>query len=677
MSSYYDNSTDPPRRHKHRHREVRETYDDGYADDQFASSRRAPGQYDLIRRPREDSDSYVEEVQRDFPPSGYGYASSGRSSRPSNRRRASSADGYNTYGTAPAAGYIDTRRANGSINDDRSSDRGRRGGREEGRENRKRSQSRGQQLAGAAIGALATAGGYELWERRQDKQKGSRSKSRNRLAQAGLGVAGALAGFEIAKHVAQDQDERHVENGEIAPGGKSRRKSFSDAAMGIISPSHGGQQEGGRGRNSSRSRGGGSSRGSRSRSPEFNAKIQQALKAALTAAAAEGWRSRDEPGNALSGEKLRRIVTAAVSAAGVDALVDKDPEDHKARNTIISALAGLLGNRVINGSRDQDFGTSHGGRSLSRGQSPSNGAGVGALAGLGAAAAAGKALYDRSRSRNRNRDRSLSNDSYGRSASRERPRRSSSVSAFINSGLAKVGLGDKESRGRGRENSRGQTYDNGYDGARGGAVGAGAGAGAGAAANKRSNSSSSDSSMDSETEKKTRRKMRGKEYLTAGFATVATLNAAHELYESVEARNKRHKEVMEGTLSPEEARKKKAKAQMKDAVAVGIAGLGVKGAYDTWRETQETRKECHEFDERRAEHRRKKLERSRSLVGTKRDYIDNTNGYASAPIYDEPGSYGGAPAGPVYQDGNPYGAAGDYPPPPGASNGRPYDNRRY
>ena len=126
-----------------------------------------------------------------------------------------------------------------------------------------------------------------------------------------------------------------------------------------------------------------------------------------------------------------------------------------------------------------------------------------------------------------------------------------------------------------------------------------------------SSSSSSDVCSSSEDERRTRR-MKGKEYLTAGLAAVATIHAAHSVYSSMEARDKRHMEVMKGEMSPEEARKKKNKARIQDAAAIGIAALGIKGAYSEWQEVQENRQELAEqLEERKKRHekRMKRLER--------------------------------------------------------------------
>ena len=112
--------------------------------------------------------------------------------------------------------------------------------------------------------------------------------------------------------------------------------------------------------------------------------------------------------------------------------------------------------------------------------------------------------------------------------------------------------------------------------------------------------------------------MKGKEYLTAGLAAVATIHAAHSVYSSMEARDKRHLEVMKGELSPEEARKRKHKARIQDAAAIGIAALGIKGAYSEWQEVPEHRPELRAQEaERKKSHeqRVKRLQRQAAANG--------------------------------------------------------------
>ena len=103
--------------------------------------------------------------------------------------------------------------------------------------------------------------------------------------------------------------------------------------------------------------------------------------------------------------------------------------------------------------------------------------------------------------------------------------------------------------------------------------------------------------------------MKGKEYVTAGLAAVATIHAAHSVYSSMEARDKRHAEVAAGDISPEQARKQRNKARLQDAAAIGIAALGIKGAYSEWQEVQEHRQELAEQNKSRQERHEKRVQR--------------------------------------------------------------------
>jgi hypothetical protein len=162
--------------------------------------------------------------------------------------------------------------------------------------------------------------------------------------------------------------------------------------------------------------------------------------------------------------------------------------------------------------------------------------------------------------------------------------------------------------------------------------------------------------------------MRGKQVLTAGLAAVATIHAAHNVYQSMEKRNARRKAVREGRLSPEEAKKLKSKALLQDAASVGIAALGIKGAISELKEANEMRHEMANWKQERAERHRKRLERQKRLAnGDDHDYDDDDGddygrrradswsptASRRADRYDE---------GPRYTDGNPYSATLPAPP---------------
>ncbi|KAL8717227.1 MAG: hypothetical protein Q9225_005512 [Loekoesia sp. 1 TL-2023] len=446
---------------------------------------------------------------------------------------------------------------------------------------------------------------------------------------------------------------------------RSRRKSLGEqalAALGIGGAAA--AAEGGRGKSRDRSHGGGrgrrrdsyssySSRSrSRSRSVDQKEKIQQAVKAALTAGAVEAFRSRKEPG-AWTGDKGRRVLTAAIGAGGVNRALtsNRDPEKKDGRHGIEAVLGGLATNHLINGGRSRSR-SRHG-----RGRDEKKSGGLKDLAAGGLAAAAGKALLDaraRSKSRGRRDDSSDSDDSRGP----RRHKRSSSVGAYLDKGMAAIGLKDDK---KPRESRRSRRYDDDdYYSNRGPPPTQGRlrGGGGDYADGLRGGSSSSDDDISSSEEERTRKKMGRKELITAGLASVATIHAAHSVYSSIEARSKRQKEVMEGKLAPEEARKLKNKARLQDAASVGIAALGIKGAISEWKEMQEQRHECLEFDEKRKERHEKRLRKQQERLR-----LINSPQYTTS----EPdlGRQNYAPPGGMrYQDDNPYHAGGFAPPPP-------------
>jgi len=57
----------------------------------------------------------------------------------------------------------------------------------------------------------------------------------------------------------------------------------------------------------------------------------------------------------LTGPKGRRIVTAAISAAGIDALLDKNTDGKSKRHIVKSIIGGLVINRLVNGPRNRSY----------------------------------------------------------------------------------------------------------------------------------------------------------------------------------------------------------------------------------------------------------------------------------------------------------------------------------
>jgi hypothetical protein len=355
-----------------------------------------------------------------------------------------------------------------------------------------------------------------------------------------------------------------------------------------------------------------------------------------------------------------------------------------------------------------------GSRSRSRGgkgrSSASNG--LKTLAATGALTAAGKEIFDRvSRSRSRHRGRNDSRDSD--ESDRGPKKRSKSVSEYISKGIAALGLGEEDDRHRDdrsrdsrddrrehhrghrehrehrddreRRHHRGPRHDDYSDSdadsdyynkdsrrSRGSRdVGRRrsldernpppyaptsaprAESGAGSKDRGHASSSESDSDLgDSSDEKKKRKKLKRDMLLTGGLASVATIHAAHGLYGSMEKRKKRMQMLKEGEITPDEARKRRLKANTMDAVGIGFAALGIKGAYDEWKEVVEKRKENNHFQEKcahRAVKRELRRAHSQGPASTRHRWPDEIE---HAPSTNESWT----DHTPVYRDGNPYGA---------------------
>jgi hypothetical protein len=652
---------------------------------------------DLVPRAREDSDLSIEEVRREFPPPSGRDIRRARSAEPEyydddyDYRRGYDRRDYDRrdYDRRPAP-----RRSPGSTYIE-----------EEERKVKSKGMSKEEKIIAAVAGAALLVGGKELYDRREAKGSGSKVQ-RNALSSAALAGVGALAAYQGAEFYSKQQAKKDQKatyilhrgrDGHITEyysdeedGSKEKKgnKNFLESALAatglgaaVKSLTGGGGDDDKR--SDTRSRRGGSpdSRASSPGRTRSANKVQKAAMASLLAGATEAFRVSKEPGG-WKGEKTKRILTAAAGAATVDA-AQKD--DHGKMGLMESVLGGLVGNRLINGSKNNIEEDKRTGRSRSRSRARSSGGGGAtglaalATAGLGAFGAK-KALENRSRSRSRRG----SYDSRSPSPDRRRQRsRSRSVVDKARNSLAKLGIGsgaagagavaahehgrrdqddydDRGSRrsrrysdeydddrsyytGRSdRDRDRDHDYDRDRDYDRPRRKGG------------RSDYGSETDLGDSSEDEKRAKKMKGKLALTTGLAAVATIHAAHGVYQSMEKRSARQKAVTEGRLSPAEAKKLKTKAIMQDAASVGIAALGIKGAVGELKSARQISKECKEFKQEKVRRHEKRLERRRQSAPGSRRRADSWDSYPRSPYdgYDADDDYG-----PRYFDDNPYGAA--------------------
>lgn len=650
---------------------------------------------EIVPRGREDSDLSIEEVRREFPPPG---------TRDIRRARSAGPNYYEEEyeyrrGYDPRDRDYDRRSHRGGHSSPYYED--------EERKPKSKGMSKNEKIIAAVAGAALLAGGKELYDRREAKEERTEVQ-RNPLSTAALAGVGALAAYQGAQFYNKQQAKKdqkanmilqrgrdgyysdYYSDEDESPREKKGHKNFLESAIAATGLGAAMKSLTGGGSDDNRSRRGGSPSSERSRSHAGGSsganKMQKAAMASLLAGATEAFRVAKEPGG-WKGEKTKRILTAAAGAAAVDTATD----DKGGKLGLAEAvIGGLVGNRLINGSRndieeDRKTGRS---RSRSRARSRSQGGGGGGASGLAALATAGlgalgaKKVLDRSRSRSRSRagrgrGRSAS---YSPSPERRRQRsRSRSVVDKARNGLAKLGLGagagagaaaaDDYQRRRDQDDfsdrggSRSRRYsDDMYDDRRYGN-------------NRdyydddrsyrekprerrrggRSDYSSSSSDIgDSDEDEKRAKKMRGKQIITTGLAAVATIHAAHEVYSSMEKRNARHKAVKEGRLSEGDAKKLKTKAIMQDAASVGIAAMGIKGAISEMKEAKDLTKECKQFKEEKARRHEKRMQRRlrQQSMGDGRRRADSwapssrrIDGYDSDLEYEysEPRDYEGKP----------------------------------
>lgn len=171
--------------------------------------------------------------------------------------------------------------------------------------------------------------------------------------------------------------------------------------------------------------------------------------------------------------------------------------------------------------------------------------------------------------------------------------------------------------------------------------------------------------IENSDDEKVKKKGRKRLAISGGLATIATIHAGHTVYQSVEKRRARKSAVREGTISKEEAQKHKTRDRLQDAASVGLAALGIKGAYSEWKEMKESMHEQKEQEAARKRHSRKREARKKKMNMVGMSDVQYSN---SAPTLGEhyhgpdgpymSGANGAPPSTMHYYDDNPYGWMG-------------------
>jgi hypothetical protein len=688
-----------------RYIETEETYVRGsaavpYAPDAPYTSRHT----EIVHRPsRQDSELSVEEVRREFPPP------TGRGLRPDDRYGPSSRS-RSAYGSSldPRDRDDDSRSRTSTTYEDKKIETRRRslsrnqkilaavggaalavGGKELWDRKQASSGERPVSRNALSTAAIGAAGAFAAYEGAEFYSKRASKTEKVKTYKAHRDRNG-----DVAESYTSEEEEKP----------KSRRKSIVEGALGLAGL--GGAAAAARGHSDKNGKGGSEGEG------KGAAKFQQAAKAALLAGATEAFRVRKEPGGwgGAKGKRILTAAIGAGSIdAAADRNPDVHSKRH-ILEAVVGGLAGnRLINGSRKEVEETDKRSRSRARSRAGGDAGGGGlgglgggAGLAALATAGIGALAGKKFLDdkREKSRERSVSRSRRRDSYdSRSPSpRDKHKRSKSVTDYARKGLAALGLGEaahesgrsrdvveeeetvirRKHRGddhhsrrkhRGSDDDEdsyderdrgsrrhGSSRDDGYDDSRrdsrrdsrsDGDRRSKDGRKARAVAEIRGNDS--DSSLGSSSgDEKRHKKMKGKQFITMGLAGVATIHAAHNVYQSIEKREARHKAVREGKITHEEARKLKKKAVLQDAASIGIAALGIKGAISEIKEANEMRHECKEFREKKEERHKKRLERLQKNGGGGGRRRDGDYDEQSPPR-------GRIDYGPQYTDANPHG----------------------
>lgn len=175
-------------------------------------------------------------------------------------------------------------------------------------------------------------------------------------------------------------------------------------------------------------------------------------------------------------------------------------------------------------------------------------------------------------------------------------------------------------------------------------------------------------------EEKEMKKSRKKSVITGTLATVATVHAGHSIFKSMEKREARRKALKEGDISPDQARREKNRARLQDAASIGIAALGIKGAYSEWSGLRDHNREIDEKKEAAKRHKAKRdARRRKEQILAVQHYREGGYSGSMPNLAPSDSPYYGSDAGPYasytqgpphYTDDNPYATYAAAPPNP-------------
>jgi hypothetical protein len=152
--------------------------------------------------------------------------------------------------------------------------------------------------------------------------------------------------------------------------------------------------------------------------------------------------------------------------------------------------------------------------------------------------------------------------------------------------------------------------------------------------NRDDNSDDTESVMSSSEDEHQEEKKKRDKLITGGIATIATLNAAANVYNSMKMREARAKQLAEGHITKDEAKRQRYKHHLQDAAAIGVSAICVKGAYAKWQQTTEKHREHRDHKKERQERSEKRLRleaRRRMRSGSEENALAYANGDAVQP----------------------------------------------